>query len=166
MMIFIRNVLIRDGIWTNLMILANFFKFFGRWWLALYWKNFLPRRSCVLRHLVSTGQMKSVSVVKVCFHYIKRAKLKSDLFDFYFDCAGFQTWIGQVDVKSSPVYFYVQRYNDFNAINNPIPFDTERLNVGEVHGATGWNLFIFIHRTSSRVFIFIYSSFCKNVFER
>ena len=45
--------------------------------------------------------------------------------------AGFQTWIGYVDVKSSPVYFYVQR-NDiyFNTINTPIPFDVERLNVG------------------------------------
>ena len=44
--------------------------------------------------------------------------------------AGFQTWIGYVDVKSSPVYFYVQRNNHYNATGTPIPFDVERLNVG------------------------------------
>ena len=45
--------------------------------------------------------------------------------------AGFQTWIGFVDVKSSPVYFYVQRNSvTFNTTNTPIPFDVERLNVG------------------------------------
>ena len=45
--------------------------------------------------------------------------------------AGFQTWIGYVDVKSSPVYFYVQRNSPiFNTIGTPIPFDVERLNVG------------------------------------
>ena len=49
------------------------------------------------------------------------------IFPFF---AGFQTWIGQVDVKSSPVYFYVQRNADFNATNTPIPFDVEILNVG------------------------------------
>ena len=45
--------------------------------------------------------------------------------------AGFQTWIGYVDVKSSPVYFYVQRDAiGFNIIGTPIPFDREILNVG------------------------------------
>ena len=44
---------------------------------------------------------------------------------------GFQTWIGYVDVKSSPVYFYVQRNAiGFNIIGTPIPFDREILNVG------------------------------------
>ena len=43
---------------------------------------------------------------------------------------GFETRIGYVDVKSSPVYFYVQRVEEFNTINTPIPFDKERLNVG------------------------------------
>ena len=39
--------------------------------------------------------------------------------------------IGQVDVKSSPVYFYVQREAYyFNTTNTPIPFDRERLNIG------------------------------------
>ena len=44
--------------------------------------------------------------------------------------AGFQTWIGYVDVKSSPVYFYVQRSATFNTTNTPISFDLELLNVG------------------------------------
>ncbi len=44
--------------------------------------------------------------------------------------AGFQTKIGFVDVKSSPIYFYVQRNNKFNTTNVPIPFELERLNVG------------------------------------
>ncbi len=50
----------------------------------------------------------------------------------YFLIVGFQTWIGHVDVKSSPVYFYVQKDNNFNMSNTnvPIPFEIERLNVG------------------------------------
>ena len=44
--------------------------------------------------------------------------------------AGFQTLIGYVDVKSSPVYFYVQRRDNYNKTRTPIPFDYERLNVG------------------------------------
>ncbi len=41
-----------------------------------------------------------------------------------------QTWIGYVDVKSSPVYFYVQKSSFYNIVNTPIPFEVERLNVG------------------------------------
>jgi hypothetical protein len=44
--------------------------------------------------------------------------------------AGFQTWIGYADVKSSPTYFYVQRNSGFSQLTTPIPFDVERLNVG------------------------------------
>ena len=47
----------------------------------------------------------------------------------------FQTWKGNVDVKSSPVYFYVQRSADFNTTGTPVSFDTKRLNVG---GAMDW----------------------------
>ena len=43
---------------------------------------------------------------------------------------GFQKWIGYGDVKSLPVYFYVQRSSVFNATNTPITFDTARLNNG------------------------------------
>ena len=44
--------------------------------------------------------------------------------------AGFQTWIGQVDVKSSPVHFYVQKNANFYTQFVPIPFEKEILNVG------------------------------------
>jgi hypothetical protein len=43
---------------------------------------------------------------------------------------GFQKWIGYNDVKSAPVYFYVQRNSPFNTINVPIPFQVSRLNIG------------------------------------
>ena len=43
---------------------------------------------------------------------------------------GFQKWIGYADVKSAPVHFYVQRNSTFNAIGTPIPFEIERMNVG------------------------------------
>ena len=33
-------------------------------------------------------------------------------------------------MKSSPVYFYVQRKDNFSTEETPIPFDLERLNVG------------------------------------
>ncbi len=47
--------------------------------------------------------------------------------------AGFQTRIGLVDVKSLPVYFYVQRDTHIDAIakpNRPIPFEEAKLNIG------------------------------------
>ncbi|XP_046451009.1 contactin-associated protein-like 4 [Daphnia pulex] len=44
--------------------------------------------------------------------------------------AGFQEWIGYVDVKSSPTYFYVQKTSNFDATNTPIPFEISKLNVG------------------------------------
>ena len=45
--------------------------------------------------------------------------------------SGFQTLIGQVDVKSLPVYFYVRfTYTDYHTANWPIPFELEMLNVG------------------------------------
>ena len=48
----------------------------------------------------------------------------------YYQLEGFQTWIGQVDVKSSPVYFYVRTSTDFNTTTTPSPFDRKILNVG------------------------------------
>lgn len=47
------------------------------------------------------------------------------------DDAGFQKWIGFADVKSSPTYFYVQKNSDFKQENTPVPFEIERLNVGQ-----------------------------------
>ena len=49
--------------------------------------------------------------------------------------AGFQTWIGQVDVKSSPVYFYVQRSTSFSTEGVAIPFEVTRLNAGNAMNA-------------------------------
>ncbi len=40
-----------------------------------------------------------------------------------------ETAVGVVDVKSSPVYFHVQRNETYN-ITGMIPFQNERLNVG------------------------------------
>ncbi len=42
----------------------------------------------------------------------------------------FQKWIGYADVKSKPVYFYVQRENDFGAVGVPIPFQLVKVNIG------------------------------------
>ncbi len=44
--------------------------------------------------------------------------------------SGFETSLGYVDVKSSPVYFYLQKNTNFNTTSVPIPFEVERLNVG------------------------------------
>jgi hypothetical protein len=38
--------------------------------------------------------------------------------------------IGHVDVKSSPVYFSVERTSSFNRTNIPIPFESSQTNVG------------------------------------
>jgi hypothetical protein len=40
------------------------------------------------------------------------------------------TAVGVVDVKSSPVYFHVQRNSTYNSVNTNIPFQIESLNVG------------------------------------
>ncbi|KAK4004506.1 hypothetical protein OUZ56_006240 [Daphnia magna] len=45
--------------------------------------------------------------------------------------AGFQKWIGFVDVKSSPTYFYVHLGQRYNQSFTPIPFPNEKLNIGE-----------------------------------
>lgn len=43
---------------------------------------------------------------------------------------GFQTWIGFTDVKSSPVFFYVQRDTSYLTTNSVVPFEVTKLNVG------------------------------------
>lgn len=50
--------------------------------------------------------------------------------------AGFQTWIGYVDIKSSPSYFYVRRNQTFNETRTPILFDIELLNEGTDYDKT------------------------------
>jgi len=44
--------------------------------------------------------------------------------------AGYETRMGNVDVISSPVQFYVQRNTDWSTLNTPMPFQVTRLNVG------------------------------------
>jgi hypothetical protein len=43
----------------------------------------------------------------------------------------FQKWIGHTEVKSAPVYFYVQRNSPFYAFKDAIPFDFARVNIGD-----------------------------------
>lgn len=51
---------------------------------------------------------------------------------------GFQTWIGFTDVKSSPVFFYVQRNTDYLTANSFVPFEVTKLNLGNaMNTATG-----------------------------
>lgn len=46
--------------------------------------------------------------------------------------SGLQKWIGFVDVKSFPIYFCVERSTTvYNQTRTPIPFDVEKLNIGE-----------------------------------
>ncbi|XP_059351520.1 C1q-related factor-like isoform X2 [Daphnia carinata] len=49
---------------------------------------------------------------------------------------GFETWIGHVDVKSSPTYFFVRRGEYFNGTRTPILFDIETLNEGAAYDKT------------------------------
>ncbi|EFX79914.1 hypothetical protein DAPPUDRAFT_224885 [Daphnia pulex] len=44
--------------------------------------------------------------------------------------SGFQKWMGYADVKSMPVYFYVQKSTTFNQANTPVPFEVVKLNIG------------------------------------
>ncbi|KAI9557850.1 C1q and tumor necrosis factor-related protein 2 [Daphnia sinensis] len=44
--------------------------------------------------------------------------------------ANFQRRIGYVDVKTAPVYFYVQKNNSFATAYVPIPFEVARVNIG------------------------------------
>ncbi len=48
----------------------------------------------------------------------------------------FQKWIGYVDVKSTPVHFYVQRRGSFTGTDRPIPFDLALVNEGNAMDLT------------------------------
>ncbi|XP_046646355.1 uncharacterized protein LOC124336550 [Daphnia pulicaria] len=50
--------------------------------------------------------------------------------------AGFQKFIGFVDVKSQPVHFYVQRNDSFFTQNTPIPFEFAWVNEGNAMDLT------------------------------
>jgi hypothetical protein len=47
-----------------------------------------------------------------------------------------QKWIGYVDVKSTPVHFYVQRNSKFNQTETPIPFSRALVNEGNAMDLT------------------------------
>ena len=49
---------------------------------------------------------------------------------FIFLLTGMETAVGVVDVKSSPVYFHVQRNSTYTLNGTTIPFQIEQLNVG------------------------------------
>ena len=49
---------------------------------------------------------------------------------FIFLLTGMETAVGVVDVKSSPVYFHVQRNSTYTLNGTTIPFQIERMNVG------------------------------------
>lgn len=38
--------------------------------------------------------------------------------------------MGYADVKSMPIYFYVQKSTSFNQANTPVPFEVVQLNIG------------------------------------
>jgi hypothetical protein len=47
-----------------------------------------------------------------------------------------QKWIGYVDVKTTPVHFYVQRKSNFKTEGTPITFDLVRVNEGNAMDLT------------------------------
>jgi len=68
------------------------------------------------------------------FYLVKSGstKVATTYCDFSKDSAEveYETRIGNVDVISSPVQFYVQRNTNWTTLNTPMPFQIERLNVG------------------------------------
>jgi len=68
------------------------------------------------------------------FYLVKSgsSKVAATYCDFSKDSAeaGYETRIGNVDVISSPVQFYVQRNAIWSTINTPMTFQVTRLNVG------------------------------------
>jgi len=68
------------------------------------------------------------------FYLVKSGstKVATTYCDFSKDSAevGYETRIGNVDIVSSPVQFFVQRNTDWNTLNTPMTFQVTRLNVG------------------------------------
>jgi len=61
----------------------------------------------------------------------------------------YEKMIGLNDIKSTPVYFYVQRESLFTTQHSVIPFETERLNIG---GAMNLTSGVFTAPTNGRFF--------------
>ncbi|XP_046456611.1 uncharacterized protein LOC124203801 [Daphnia pulex] len=104
-----------------------------------------------LGRLVCTGLVTLTGLPKSCqdlwlightlngfYSVMGSAKMESVYCDFTKlpDDAGFQKWIGYVDVKSAPVHFYVQRSTSFSTVNTPIKFDLVRVNEGNAMDLT------------------------------
>lgn len=70
-----------------------------------------------------------------------------------------ETRIGQVDIKSSPVHFYVLRLSTINAVSRPLPFQVERLNIGSgMNTATG----VFT-APKAGVYVFAFKAMCSGL---
>ncbi|XP_046456552.1 uncharacterized protein LOC124203768 [Daphnia pulex] len=104
-----------------------------------------------LGRLVCTGLVTLTGLPKSCqdlwlightlngfYSVMGSSKMESVYCDFTkpTDDAGFQKWIGYVDVKSAPVHFYAQRNSNFNTVNTPIPFDVAVVNEGNAMDLT------------------------------
>ncbi|XP_046456495.1 uncharacterized protein LOC124203731 [Daphnia pulex] len=104
-----------------------------------------------LGRLVCTGLVTLTGLPKSCqdlwlightlngfYSVMGSAKMESVYCDFTKlpDDAGFQKWIGFVDVKSAPVHFYVQRNSSFYNQYTPIPFELARVNEGNAMNLT------------------------------
>lgn len=71
------------------------------------------------------------------FNLIKMTKIFNCMY-FYGLVLGFQKWIGYVDVKTAPVYFYVNRNSHLPTANVSITYESARVNVGGgMNAATG-----------------------------
>ena len=57
----------------------------------------------------------------------------SKFFKIFKYATGYQTWIGYVDAKSVPTYFYVQKNGTFNVVTTSIQFDMEIVNIGKAY---------------------------------
>ena len=73
-----------------------------------------------------------------------------------------ETAVGVVDVKSSPVYFYVQRYQPYTLRGTTIPFNIELLNVG---GGMNISSGIFTAPKSGIYFFFFFGLRDIDIFE-
>ncbi|KAI9563444.1 C1q and tumor necrosis factor-related protein 2 [Daphnia sinensis] len=77
----------------------------------------------------SCGDLRRLGHVKSGIHLVMGEKgVESIYCDFTSE--GMDHWIGYTDVKTTPVYFSVQRTSRFNTTNVPIPFDLAKSSIG------------------------------------
>ncbi|EFX72232.1 contactin associated protein-like protein [Daphnia pulex] len=81
----------------------------------------------------SCGDVKKMGYTLSGFFFIKGPKMMESVycnFTKFSTDEDFQKFIGYIDGKSAPTYFYVQRNKKFAEINTPITFDFELVNAG------------------------------------